>query len=160
MVPDSEFICPPQEASAPSFPSFTSYSSQGLKVRHKAFWFSQAKLPLPKLPHPRGLPTSYLHPKGLHPGGDLSPDSAQTKNSEGLPAQLCSHELQPSRQRSQRQSQAWARGPGAAGPGQPLTFFRSHLPFFIEAVAWGICLQGHAQVQWAHADPRQPEEEA
>jgi hypothetical protein len=36
-----------------------------------------------------------------------------------------------------------------------LTFFRSHLPPFIEAVAWGICLQGQKQIQQIHPAPYQ-----
>lgn len=44
-----------------------------------------------------------------------------------------------------------AAEPGGTRQGWPLTFFRSHLPSFMEAVAWGICLQGQTQAQWAHA---------
>lgn len=66
--------------------------------------FSQAKLPLPtllqKATRPRNPATSYLHAKGLHPGGHLSPNPAQAKNAQGLSIQLCSHELQPDRQKA------------------------------------------------------------
>lgn len=65
-----------------------------------------------------GAPASHLHPKGLHPGGHLSPDSAQAENSQGLPAQLRSHELQPSRQRSQSRHQAGALGAEPDGRGE------------------------------------------
>lgn len=40
--------------------------------------------------------------------------------------------------RSEPQALGWGWG----RRGRLLTFFRSHLPFFMDAVAWGICLQG------------------
>lgn len=60
----------------------------------------------------------YLHPKGLHPDGHLSPDSAQAKNSQGLSIQLGAHELQPNRQRSQSQHQERTSGRARLGGGK------------------------------------------
>lgn len=100
-----------------------------------------------------GAPTSHLHPKGLHPGGHLSPNSAQAENSQGLPAQLCSHKLQPSRQRSQSQQQP-ARAPSPTGQARPDT----HLLPLPLAVLHGSRRLGNlpARTNTGSAGPRWP----